>query len=72
MCSVGQSSLGRVRVVVAEPVVWQAVWVGARGHLTPLQAHSNSSVCFDHTDAFDIPHFWCAQSVQITVTISVL
>lgn len=35
--SVGQSSLGRVRVVVAEPVVRQGVWVGARGHLTPLQ-----------------------------------
>jgi len=37
-CSVGQSSLGRVRVVVAEPVVRQGVWVGARRHLTPLQA----------------------------------
>ena len=36
-CSVGQSSLGRVRVVVAEPVVRQGVWVGARGHRTPLQ-----------------------------------
>ncbi|KAA6417199.1 MAG: hypothetical protein FRX49_12836 [Trebouxia sp. A1-2] len=37
-CTVGQSSLGRVRVVVAEPVVRQGVGVGARGHLTPLQA----------------------------------
>ncbi len=36
-CSVGQSSLGRVRVVIAEPVVRQGVRVGARGHRTPLQ-----------------------------------
>ena len=36
-CSVGQSGLGRVRVVIAEPVVRQGVWVGARRHLAPLQ-----------------------------------
>ena len=34
----GEGSLGGVWVVVAEPVVGQAVWVGARRHFAPLEA----------------------------------